>query len=281
MTARVAPFPWFGGKARLAPHIVPLLPAHTVYCEPFGGAASVLFAKARSKLEVYNDVDLGVVSFFRVLRDRPDELQHLLALTPYSRAEYLDCRDTWSDGADDLERARRWFCMTFQAFGGGGKGGCLTGWATDVRGRKNGSRPRTFAWRVDRLHTFADRLRQVQIECDDWRAILDRYDQEEVCFYLDPPYLPSTRKSGTYAHELTEADHAEFVERLHTLRANVVLSGYDSPLYTQLDDTFERFEFTVALASAKTIDVARATRTEVVWVRSNSADRLFRTAGAA
>jgi DNA adenine methylase len=283
MPAAVAPFPWFGGKDRLAVRIAELLPPHKAYIEVFGGSGAVLFAKERSKLEVYNDLDGGVVAFFRVLRERPDELVERLKLTPYARAEYLACRETWVDVDDDVERARRWFVTTWQAFGGGGKAHSRVGWAFDVGGRKNGSRPRTFAWRIDRLHEFAERLRYVQIDQSDWRSCLDRYDvSESSVFYLDPPYLPETRSSGRYAHELTPEDHEEFVARVRTLRGSVLLSGYDSGLYTELEqDGFERFEWNVHLAAAKSIGEARQRRTEILWRRVRDDDRLSLTAASA
>ena len=51
-----APFGWLGGKSKLSKDIVALLPPHETYVEIFGGAGWVLFAKERSKVEVYNDL---------------------------------------------------------------------------------------------------------------------------------------------------------------------------------------------------------------------------------
>ena len=47
------------------------------------------------KLDVYNDLDDGVVGFFRVLRDRPDEIVARLELTPYARSEWEHARRSW------------------------------------------------------------------------------------------------------------------------------------------------------------------------------------------
>ncbi|WP_131802248.1 DNA adenine methylase, partial [Parafrankia soli] len=112
------PFPFYGGKGRLAPWIASLLRPHQLYLEPFAGSAAVLFAKEPARHEVINDRDGGVVTFFRVLRDRPDELVRACQLSPYAREEYR-AADLTAD-VDDLERARRVFVRATQGFNANG-----------------------------------------------------------------------------------------------------------------------------------------------------------------
>lgn len=273
-----APFPWFGGKHELAPRIVDLLPAHLVYVEAFGGAASVLIAKSRARLEVYNDRDEGLVTFFRVLRDQPEELERRLRLTPFSRVEFDLCRRTWFEQLDEIERARRWYVRVEQAFAGTP---LTTGWGGERLGRRHGSRAKTSLSRLDRLQAIAHRLRSVQIESLDWRGVLERYDHRDAVFYLDPPYVRATRRRprARYTHELTDADHAELIARVLELEASVLISGYDHELYAPLDRAgFDRFEFDVLCRSPRIRgDRQDIVRTEVVWRRLNShhGGRLF------
>ena len=97
---------YFGGKWALAPWIIGHMPEHRVYVEPFGGAASVLLRKPRSKIEIYNDLDDEIVGLFRILQN-PTQCQTLVRVlkrTPYARREFeLAFRST----DDPLERARQ------------------------------------------------------------------------------------------------------------------------------------------------------------------------------
>jgi len=266
-----APFAWYGGKARMAASIVDLLPRHRTYVEAFGGAAAVLCAKPAAVLEVYNDVDAGLVTFFRVLRDRPEELERALGLTPYSRTEFELCRTTWESIEDDVERARRWYVRCRQAFAGS----CATvGWGFEISGaQRGGTRSGAFATSVEQLGRFAERFRRVQVDCLDWRACLDRYDGPGACFYLDPPYHPATRgqrgllRNATYVHELDERGHRDLVAAAIELTGSVIISGYPHASYECLEAAgFERYEF-AAHATASRVLTGRGPRVEVVWRR--------------
>lgn len=225
-----APFPWFGGKGgvKIKKTILAALPPHRYYVEPFGGGASILLAKGRCEVEVYNDVNRGMVSFFRVIASR-DYFGPFLARVremPYSRELYEECLRTWPAIHDPVEQAARWYFVARQSFGGIFGNAWGTGMTTDA----------TRSWRssFDNLPKVHERLQQVQIECCDWRDCLSRFSGPGYLAYCDPPYVSGCRKAGGYEHELRDEDHADLIDSLLRYDGAVVLSGYDSPIYAPL-----------------------------------------------
>jgi DNA adenine methylase len=258
------PFAYFGGKTRLAGRIVPLLPTHRHYVEPFAGSLAVLLAKPRSTMETVNDIDGDLMTFWRVLRDRPEEQALHMALTPHSRAEYQVAYDL--DTGDDLERARRVWVLLSQ-----GRGGSMrrTGWRF-YRDPKTStySFPEYLAAYVNRVPAAAERLAGVSLECRDALDVLDDYGQHaEVLLYCDPPYVGSTRIAN-YRHEMTaDEDHRALADALTACRSAVVLSGYRSPLYDELYDGWHRAELKAWTGNGIQIGATHTDgdRVEVLW----------------
>jgi hypothetical protein len=92
-----SPLRWYGGKARLAKYLLPLLPVHHRYVEVFGGGASMLLQKPPSALEVLNDPQTDLMDFWRVVKD-PDLVTALVAklqVTSILREEYEWCNRTY------------------------------------------------------------------------------------------------------------------------------------------------------------------------------------------
>lgn len=270
-----APFPYFGGKQALVPTLLELLPTHNCYVEVFGGAGSLLFSKRPSKLEVFNDIDSGVVTTMRVLRDpaKAAELQRLLDLTPFSREEWGDCKETWALAESDVEMARRWFVVATQSFAGRlGRGIKREGAGWRYAKSPSHNPAKSYRGNIAALPWFTGRLQLVQIENCDWRRMLANYDAPETLFYCDPPYLQSTRRGGGYTHELSDQDHADLLQAVQTLAGMVIISGYDSPLYREhLDERgWERVEIATNVSAALG---NRADRTEVIWLSPNATRR--------
>ena len=257
-------FPYFGGKYRIAKHIIALMPDHHCYVEVFGGAANVLIQKPKSKVEVYNDINSDIVNLFRMVRNHYSVFLHKARHTPYSREVFDEYRECLKTETDPIERAYMWFCVQDFSFAAHHRT-----FGTSIE--KN--QARAFKNRVDSLNIIVDRLREVQIENDTYDAVLDRYDKANVLFYLDPPYLPSTRRSGDYTHDMTEADHVRLINRLQTIKGNVILSGYPNALYEKLGWRSITKEVNASSASrTKTSGLqgngncTHQRRTEVLWM---------------
>lgn len=273
MSGTKPPFAYFGGKTMLADRIVALMPDHLYYVEPFAGSLAVLLAKPRSQQETVNDLDGDLMLFWRVLRDRPEDLLRVAALTPHSRTEHEASYVLPED--DELERARRVWVRLSQ-----GRGGMMrrTGWRfyRDPQGTSS-SMPQYVAGYINRMPECAERLAGVSLECRPALEVIEKYGaHEDSLLYCDPPYLGSTRTWGNnYAHELrTDAEHRELADALKAARAAVLLSGYHSPLYDELYDGWDHVEI-----EAFTGNAVSGRRTEVLWsnrpLRTSTVDALF------
>ncbi len=265
-----AAFPYYGGKARLAAQIAGLLPAHRVYVEPFCGSAAVLFAKVRCAHEILNDRDGNVVTFFRVLREQPEALQRACQLSPFARDEYGVC--DLREEVDDLERARRVFVAATQSYNANGTFRGRSSWAPSLR--QGASRAASTLRRADTLHLCAERLRSVVVENRSALEVLATFDTPRTVFYVDPPYLGSTRDSLTgphrrrrdYAHDMTSpADHAVLALALHACRGTVLLSGYSSPLYDEFYAGWDRLDVSVPRSASNRRGVKGDRAREVIW----------------
>lgn len=262
---------WHGGKWKLAPWIISYFPAHRVYVEAFGGAASVLMQKPRSYGEVYNDLDQEVVNLFRVLQDAgmAAELRQKLRLTPFAREEF---ELGYLDSEDPIERARRLVILCFMGFGSNGHNK-----ATRTGFRANSNRSGTTPahdWSnyPDRLPAIIERLRGIVIENRDALEVMAQHDSAETLHYVDPPYVWETRSSAMhrnrcYTHELDAAGHERLLAFLGTLTGAVILSGYPHPVYDAALSGWRRVEIEAHADGARD-------RVEVLWINPKAAGTL-------
>lgn len=226
---------YFGGKWRLAPWIMSYFPAHICYCEPYGGGANVILQKEPSYIDVYNDLNGDVVNFFRVMRERKDELIEAIRWTPYARDEY---NLVYEPTSDPLERARRLYIQAWMERGGYRANGKNSGWRF-VRDDARGTKTPIDDWNnIDHLYDIANRLKQMTIENDPALTVINRYDAPTTLFYLDPPYVQSTRNQrwalAAYQYEMADEDHRELARALNRIEGMAIVSGYPSPLYEEL-----------------------------------------------
>lgn len=227
-----APMGYPGSKSRSLKHLLPHLPYRNSFIDVCGGTGSVLFARNSCNLEVFNDRNSGIIAFYRCIRDRlkcKELIDRLEIAPPSSREEFIWSRETWNcDQLDDVERGSRWYYAVMHSF-------ASKGWAFGraVKGKAQGQK---FYNNLSLFWSIHNRLKNVQIENQDWRMILKDYSNSDAVIYIDPPYWGTI---GIYDHCWSEQDHYELCERVTNCNgAYVAVSGYDS-----IDHPYNTFKF--------------------------------------
>jgi len=247
------PMRYVGGKWNLAPWITSYFPPCACLVETHCGGAGVFFRLPRlPKAVVLNDRNGEIINFFDVLRERRAEFIEAIDLTPYSRVEFQRALQTTDD---PLERARRFYIRSLQSFSNGESDRSLN-WRFQINKDSLVNR-----WnKTSHLWACAQRLKAAQLECDTASNVIERFDDRNTLFYVDPPYVHSTRgESRIYRFEMSDDDHIALANQLKQVQGMVVLSGYDSPLYQELYPNW-------GMVTMETDTVQKTKRTECLWI---------------
>lgn len=178
----------------------------------------MLLAKPRSRLEVVNDINGELVSFYRCVRFHADVLLTELEFVLNSREEFYDFRD--QPGLTDIQRAARWFYRNKTCFGGADMRSFGTGALGG--GASLGSR----SGRMEAIRALNVRLDRVCIEHLAWEKCLTLYDRPTTFFFLDPPY---TECGATMYQGWTNTDVQILRDRLAKLRGKWLVTLNDTP----------------------------------------------------
>lgn len=215
-------------------HILPLIPEHSIYVEPFFGGGAVYWAKQPARQEVINDVKGEVVNFYEVLKTRFDDLQTLISRTPYARkmqqkAKFI-LQNEWLFAELPLQRAWAFYVAANQSF------------SSDLYGAWSFSNSCNCAVRfqnkkIQLSQDLVKRLENTDIECKMADQIISRRDTPETFVYADPPYLNADQScySG-YTNEHFRCD----LDALAAMKGKFLLSCYPSSI---LDEYVEKYSW--------------------------------------
>jgi DNA adenine methylase len=227
-----SPLKYHGGKSYLARRIIKLMPEHDVYVEPFCGGCSVLLNKPKAEGEIAGDAYGAVINFWRVLRQYGGTLMDRLSDVRYSEAAFLGAK-SFLDHITPWTKPIGW-ALNFLVWNRMSRGGLGRdfAWSERLRGGQPGD---LNAWQtmLEEMDAVRERVNDVIFEPCDARELIQHYGGEGALIYCDPPYLHETRTHKTaYAHEMSYEDHLELLAVLRRSRGKVMLSGYDSSLYS-------------------------------------------------
>lgn len=271
------PFSYYGGKQRMAHNIIPLIPKHTVYVEPFAGGASIFFNKPFPKVtncnyyrEILNDTNKLIYNFYKQLRDKPDELIRLCSSSCYSKEFHSESIEICKE--PERFQALTVACAFWYNINTSFSNVLNKGFGRGVYGRNLAY---TFYTKLENLPLFMDRMQGVTVENVDALICIDKWDAPQSFFYCDPPYVDTDQ--GHYAGYTVENLQA-LVDKLSKIKGSFLLSCYDSDKIVIPTD-WERFIFEQSMSAkgnwGKNRDATQKSertntkRTEVVYRKIN------------
>lgn len=229
------PITYYGGKQSLVSTIIPIIPAHRVYCEPYFGGGAVFFAKKKSYLEVINDIDDRIITFYEVCQDEAlfEKLQKKIKNTLDAERVFLKAHKIWCQGGKNTNKidvAWAVWLLCNMGFSGSPEGGWK--WDNGTSGSHAGIVMDNYRNRF--TYKVHERMKHVQISCRDALKVIRQRDTENTFFFLDPPYPGSNQKhySGFNFDDLKQ-----LLEILTTVKGKFLLCNFSSPM---LDNYIER-----------------------------------------
>jgi len=220
------PITYYGGKQKLVKTILQLIPEHNLYCEPFCGGAAVYFAKPKSGLEVINDLNGHVVTFYRVLKNDFPILRYLIQSTPHSRKAHREAAFILKNPEvfNEAKVAYAFWVQTNMSF----SAKMFGGYAYEKKSNKTVLRTKNK--KKGFVKSLMERLDNTDIECNNAISVIKSRDQEKSFFYVDPPYYNSD--CGHYKGYTIE-DFRELLTCLESIKGKFLLSSYPSEILSE------------------------------------------------
>lgn len=242
------PLKWHGGKHYLSEWIISLMPPRVRnpnapddddpgwvhYVEPYAGGLAVLLAQDPEGIsEVVCDTNRQLTNFWRVLQS--DHLfrkfRRIVEATPFSEVEWTSPNRSLRK-PNPAKEAAAFYVHCRQSMSGR-----MDSFAPLTRNRtRRGMNEQASAWwnAVEGLTEVHARMRRVAVLDGPALKVIRSQDGPRTLFYLDPPYLKSTRTApDVFEHEMSDVQHRNLLEQLRTIKGRFILSGYRSDLYDE------------------------------------------------
>jgi DNA adenine methylase len=232
---------WVGGKGKLLPQLVPLLPPQVErmrHVEPFAGGAALFFAR-RPERAVLADSNRSLIDTYLAVRDEVEHvIGHLETLSlSHASGSYYGVRERYNGGRAQprAERAAMFIYLNKTCFNGLHR--------VNRRGEFNVPEGRYKNPRIldeAGLRAASRVLRQVEIRHAGFEEMIE-YVRPGDFVYLDPPYEPVSETASFTAYAagdgFSRADQTRLRDvfaELDRRGAKLMLSNSDVPFIREL-----------------------------------------------
>lgn len=216
------PISYYGGKQAMLKYILPIIPEHKIYVEPFFGGGAVFWAKERSEVEIVNDLNGNVINFYCQLKCNYTELKSMIDATPYSRDVYKKAMVIYETPYifSPIHRAWAFWVGTIQGFSNK-----IGSWRSATQRSKESTM--NFNKKQSFNTGLSERMEITQIECKDAIALILKQDSTDTFFYIDPPYVGANQ--GHYGGYMQEHFN-ELLAVLSSIKGKFLLSSYPNEM---------------------------------------------------
>lgn len=233
-----SPFPWFGGKRKVAPVVWQRFGDVRNYVEPFFGSGAVLLERPQpfAGVETVNDKDGFLSNFWRALQADPDgvaryadKMVNEIDLAAWRDWLYSDMSfqdRMWRDpNYYDVQKAGVWVW-----------GVCSTiGNAWQPKSTHLGDAGRgTETTRGESIRVYfrglAERLHRVRVMSGDWSRVTSPTVTTKLgttAVFLDPPYLDNCTATYNHNDDVRGDVRAWAIEQGQNPAMRIALCGYD------------------------------------------------------
>lgn len=250
-----------GSKYYLCHKIIPLLPPHKIYVEAFGGGGNVLINKPVSTVEIFNDINKGLINLYINVVNFPRDFLNMINKFKYNKENFEYFKNYPSLTGLFMESVI-YLIRNRMSRGGMGK---TFAQSKRTRGGKMGD---VNAWETflsKHLEPVAERLKKVNFCYFNGIEVIKRWDSSHTTHYCDPPYFPSTRTAKkVFSNEMSIENHEELLDTLMNIKGRGVISGYHHPLYDNILSGWNLYEFEMPNYSGQNRKKQR--RIECLWV---------------
>jgi len=257
------PIKYFGGKGTMFNKIIDFFPkqgTYNTYIEPFGGSFSIGLKKPETEIEIYNDLEQNVYSLYKVLSDKNlfEDFKFKCDLIHYSEDLRKEFKEELKKDLSLVDRAFYFFYVNRMSRNG--HGGISI---HNIVRRKMSKSTSDFLSAIDRLPELHHRLSKVIMLNRDGIELIEKYNQENILIYCDPPYVHSTRTKTRYDIDMEDDLHKKFLDVVIKSRSKILISGYDCELYnTLIENRFTKNQFEVKTVGG---DFKNKTKVETIW----------------
>ena len=227
---------YYGGKQNLLnKYIMPMIPQHKIYVQPFVGGGTIFWAKNPSETQHINDFDYKITNLYYVIQNQFQQFKQYMYGTTHAEflhkqaKQYIKFCDQQKQINSNFQYDKvklAWSIwvssnMSFTKIIGGGFAFANTN-----------NQPKSTSNRKFRIISgeYRDRIKNTKIHTGDAIQLILHLDSNDTFFYFDPPYANSD--CGSY--QGTQQVFYRLLQILPKLKGKFILSSYPNVKLNQI-----------------------------------------------